>query len=166
MYIQNFRKFHQTIWILAIFEIFVQLWLFFGQKSSKMTKSKNSFLVNFLLLRSIYIPNFRKFHQPVWIYQIFFIFGQFWLFFGQKRVKKGQNRKSGSVGIFLFTKRHLHTKFQKISSNSSQDNLWRTDERTNGRTHKGESIGPFGLQPGTKKEELNRLANEKLTRKV
>ena len=36
-----------------------------------------------------YVPNFRKFHQTIWILPIFFIFCQFWLFFGQK----GQNRK-------------------------------------------------------------------------
>ena len=58
-----------------------------------------------------------------------------------------KNQKLGSVVDFLFTKRHLHTKFQKILSNRSQDNLWRTD----GQTDKGESIGPVSLKPGTNK---------------
>ena len=77
----------------------------------------------------------------------FLRFGQFRPFL----VKKGQKRQISKIGLcgkFLFTKRHLHTKFYKISSNGSQDNLLRTE----GRTHKGElSKGPVGLQPGTNK---------------
>ena len=74
------------------------------------------FVQDFLLLGSIYIPKFRKFYQTVWILAIFFIFGQFLLFFGQKMAKKGCNRKI----IFLqhfFVGKHIHTKFQKISLN-------------------------------------------------
>ena len=77
----------------------------------------------------------------VWILTIFFIFGK----------KKDKRLKSSKSEIwfwreFLFAKKHLYTKFQKISSNNLQDNLWRTDWLMN----RGDSICPFGLQPGTK----------------
>ena len=90
-------------------------------------------------------------------FSIFFIFGQFWLFTYQISVnfpkqfgfckfssflsisalfsQKGQKRQKSKIrlcGEFPFTKRHLHTKFQKISSNGSKDNL--TDARTHGPT--------------------------------
>ena len=58
-----------------------------NNKAKERPKSKNCFLLNFLLLRIIYIQNFRKFHQTVWILPILLIYGQFWLFFGQQRPK-------------------------------------------------------------------------------
>ena len=76
--------------------------------------------------------------------------------FGRFLAKKGQKRPKSKIGLcdeFSFTKRHLHAKFQKISLNSSQDNMLRTEGRMEGRTHKGESIGPVGLQPGTNNNE-------------
>jgi len=82
IYIPNFRKIHQTVWILPIFFIFYQSWLFFWPKKVKMSGSGIYF---FLFFRSIYTPNFRKIHLPVWILPINFIFGNFWLLFGQKR---------------------------------------------------------------------------------
>ena len=121
IYIPNFRKFHQTVWILPICFIFGQFSLFLVEKRPKKAEIQ--------LLKSTYIPNFRKFHQTVWILPIFFIFVNF----GRFLAKKGQKRpksKNGLCGEFSFTKRHLHTKFQKISSNGSQDNLWRKDGRT------------------------------------
>ena len=44
-------------------------------------------VVNFHLLKGIYIPNFRKFHQTVWILAIFFIF---FPFFASLRPKKAR----------------------------------------------------------------------------
>ena len=135
IYIPNFRKFHQTVWILASFfflfffgcflvkkrpkkaeiqkkkfcslffvgkhlhtkfqttssngldfasflnflSILAVIWLI---TTKKRPKSKKNDLVAFFLLGSIYIPNFRKFHQTAWILPVFLIFGQFWLFFG------------------------------------------------------------------------------------
>ena len=73
----KFQKNYQTVWILPIFFNFCQFWLFLAKKAPKMPKSKNCFLQHFLLLGSIYLPNFRKFHQTVLILPIFFIFGQF-----------------------------------------------------------------------------------------
>ena len=59
---------------------------FFGcflvKKRPKKAEIQKKFFMAFSLLRSIYIPNFRKFHQTVQILPIFFIFGQFWLFLG------------------------------------------------------------------------------------
>ena len=67
-----------------------------------MAKSKNNFLQHFLLLRSIYLPNFRKFHQPVCILPIFFNFCQFWLFFGQKRPNSDKIKKRLFCSIFFY----------------------------------------------------------------
>ena len=139
--------FYQIIWFfLPIFFTFDKFWQIFCQK---MPKLKNSFFVAFSFIgkHPIYIPNFRKFHQKVWILSIFFIFDQNLLFFGQKKTKNA-NIKIGLCGFIYY----WGIKFLKISSNSSQDNLWQTC----GWTHKGESIGPFGLQPGTKKKITDR----------
>ena len=65
-----------------------------------------------------------------------------------KKKQKMQTSKIGLCGFIYY----WGIKFLKISSNSSQDNLWQTC----GWTHKGESIGPFGLQPGTKKKITDR----------
>ena len=47
-------------------------------KKAKIGKNqKSGSLVNFHLLKGIYIPNFRKFHQTVWILPIFFFFAVF-----------------------------------------------------------------------------------------
>ena len=49
--------------------------------------------------------------------------------FQQKKIQQknifsiSAKSKIGLCGEFSFTKRYLHTKFQKISSNGSQDNL-------------------------------------------
>ena len=110
-------------------------WLFLGQKMVKKGWNwKLIFLQHFLLLGRIYIINFRKFHQTIWILPIFFIFGQFWLFFLPKKDQKMTKSKENIFVAFSFVEKHLLTKFQKISSNGSQDNLWRTDARTNKRT--------------------------------
>ena len=118
--------------MMTIFFIFLnKFWLLFGQqKGQKMPKSKNSFFVEFSFLGSIYIPNFRKFYQTVWILPIFFIFGQFLMFFSQKKAKKGQNRKS-DCGEFSFTKRHLPN-FRKFHQTVPKI-IW--DGRTDRRTH-------------------------------
>ena len=116
IHIQNFRKFHQTVWILPILLILVNfdcflvkkrpkkveiqkkifrsilfcwkaskyqisenftkrfgfcqfsyfwsiLTVFWLKNGQKRSKSKKRFLEHFVLLGSIYIPNFRKFHQ-------------------------------------------------------------------------------------------------------
>jgi len=88
------------------------------------TQKTNQLIANFLLLGSIYVPNYRKKIQTIWILPIFFIFGQFSL-----------------CGEFPFTKRQLHTKFKK-------------NQQTVPKI-KGESIGPFSLQPGTNKYSNN-----------
>ena len=105
---------------MPIFFIFIQFWLYFGQKKAKKCQNKKSgSVMNFHLLWSNYIPNFRKFHQTVWILPIFFIFSQFWLFFGQKRQqKKCQKSKNSFFVAFYFVGKHLHTKLQIFSSNS------------------------------------------------
>jgi len=46
---------------------------------------------------------------------IFFVFGQFWLFF-TKKDQNGQNKKI-FFDEFSFVGKHLHTKFMKILSN-------------------------------------------------
>ena len=99
------------------FANFLHFWsisaVFLAKKSQNR---KIAFLLNFFLLGSIYIPNFRKLYQTVLILPIFFIFGQFWLFFGQKKAQKCQNQKCFFVA-FSFVGKHQFTKFQKISSN-------------------------------------------------
>ena len=134
IYIENFRNFHQMVWILPNF--LAVFWLKNGQKRPK---SKKSFFVAFFLLGSIYLPNFRKFHQTVWILPIFFIFVNFGRFFSQKRpkkAKKGKNRKSGSVvnfhllkGIYIPNFRKFHQTVPKIICDG------RTNERTNAQTN-------------------------------
>ena len=52
----------------------------------------------------------------VWILPIFFIFRQFWLFFGNKKATKGRNQNNFFLA-FSFDEKHLHTKLQKTSSN-------------------------------------------------
>ena len=56
---------------------------------------------HFLLLGSIYLPNFRKCQQTVWILPIFSIFGQFWLFFTIKDQKMIKSKKSFFCSIFF-----------------------------------------------------------------
>ena len=78
-----FQKITSTVWILPNFFIFCQFWLFFWPRNAK--KGRNRTIVfpqHLFLLGNIYIPNFRKFHQTVWILPIFLIFGQFGCFFG------------------------------------------------------------------------------------
>jgi len=84
IYIPNFRKFYQTVWILPIFFIFGQFWLFFWPKNAKIEKQ---FFLEFSFVRKYLRTNFRKFYQTVWILPIFFIFSQFWLFFWPKKAK-------------------------------------------------------------------------------
>ena len=95
----DFANFLNFWSILAVF------WLKNGQKRPK---SKKVFLQHFVLLRSIYIPHFRKFYKTVWIQQILFIFGQ----------KTTPKYKKMFFVAFYFVGKHLYTKFQKISSNS------------------------------------------------
>ena len=99
---------------LPFWSILSVFWLKNGKKGRN---PKKVFLKYFVLLRSIYMQNFRKFYQTVWILAIFFIFGKFWLVFGQKMAKKGWNRKIVFVVTFYFVGKHLHTKFQKKLSN-------------------------------------------------
>ena len=108
--IKNFRKFHQTVWILPIFFIFKQFWLFFGKESAKKGRNpKKLFCSIFFLLESIYISNFRKFHQTVLILAI--IFSP--CFLVKKRPKKAEIQKKFFCSIFFIEKR-LHTEFQKF----------------------------------------------------
>ena len=72
-----------------------------GQKKAEV--QKKFFCSIFILIGSIYIPNFIKFHQVVWILQIFLIFGQLWLFFGPKKAKKCRNRKTVFLWPFFLT---------------------------------------------------------------
>ena len=81
---------------------FINFDCFFGQEMPKMPKPKKKVcLLNFLLLKSIYIPNISKFYQAVWILAIFFIFGLFWLFFGKKRPKNAEIEKHFFVAFFF-----------------------------------------------------------------
>ena len=98
----------------ANFLHFGQFWLFLAKKGQKGQNRKSGTVVNFHLLRGIYIPNFRKFHQTVWILPIFFIFGCFLV---KKRRKKAEIKKINIFCSIFFVGKHLHTKFQKISSN-------------------------------------------------
>jgi hypothetical protein len=86
------------------FSIFSQFWLFLARKGKKCQNRKEKKLLNLLLLRSIYIPNFSKFYQAVWILEIFFIFGLFWLFFGKK---KGQQMPK-LQGMYIPNFRKFH----------------------------------------------------------
>ena len=97
---------------LYFWSILTVFWLKNGQKTPKY---KKSFFIAFSLLGSIYIPNFRKFHQMVWILAIFLFF-YFCCFLVKKRPKKAEIEKKFFCSIF-FVGKHLHTKFQKISSN-------------------------------------------------
>ena len=54
---------------------------------------------------------------------------EFWLFLAKKAQKMPKSKNSFYLA-FPFVGIHLNTKFQKITSNSSQDNLWQTDRRT------------------------------------
>ena len=88
IYIPNFRKFNQTVWILPIFS-FLSILAFFCKKKAKKGKNRKlGSVVNFHLLKGIYVPNFRKFHRMVCILAIFFYF--FWPFFALFRPKKAK----------------------------------------------------------------------------
>ena len=79
------------LYFLSILAVF---WLKNGQKTPKY---KKSFFIAFSLLGNIYIPNFKKFHQTVWILAILF-FAVFWLKNGQKRPK---SKKSSFIAFSL-----------------------------------------------------------------
>ena len=93
IYKPDFRKFHQTVRILPIFFILVNFGCFLVKKRPKKAEIQKKFFWSILFcweaytLRSIYIPNFRKFHQTVWILPIYLIFGQFGCFLVKKRPK-------------------------------------------------------------------------------
>ena len=108
IYIPNFRKFHLTVWILPIFFL-IFLAVFWLKNGQKGWNPKKVFFVAFLLLGSIYIPDFRKFHQTVWILASFFFF-LFWLKNGQKKPKSKKKIVAfffmGSIYIPNFRKIH------------------------------------------------------------
>ena len=60
------------------------------------------------MLESIYLPNFGNFHQTFWLLPIFFIFGQFWLLFGQKMAKKAEIEKSFFRSLFFCWERSTY----------------------------------------------------------
>ena len=115
IYIQNLQ--HFFCWEVSIYQIsenfikrfgfcrfssfLVNFGYFLVKKRPKKAKSKKSFFVAFFLLGSIYIPNFRKFHQTAWILPVFLIFGQFWLFFWLKNgQKKAEIQKKNCSILF------------------------------------------------------------------
>ena len=101
IYIPNFRKCYQTVWILPISSFLVNFCCFLAKKKGQRCQNRKIvFLKHFLLLGSIYIPNFRKF-QTVWILPIFFIFGKFWLFSAKKGQERPKSKKKFLCSIFF-----------------------------------------------------------------
>jgi hypothetical protein len=88
---------------LSIFAVFL---------AKKCENRKIVFLLNFLLLGSIYIPNFRNFIKWFGFCQFSSFLVNFGCFFG----KKCQNQKIVFLE-FSFVRKHLRTKFQKILPN-------------------------------------------------
>ena len=58
-----------------------------------------------------------------------------------------KSRKSAWIGFLVLNVPYFVPSFGKIVRAVSENELGRTDGRTDG----GDSIGPFGFQPGTKK---------------
>ena len=85
----NFDAFLHFLSILTVF------W------PKKPVKCQFLFL-NFLLLRSIHILIFRKFHEMVWILLIVSVFSQFLVFFVQKRPKNAKIEKKLFCWIFFY----------------------------------------------------------------
>ena len=62
-----------------------------------------------------------------------------------------KSQKSAWIGFLVLNVPYFVPSFGKIVGAVSENEPERTDERTNGRTNGGDSIGPFGFQPGTNK---------------
>ena len=103
--IANFLHF---LSILAVF------WLKNGQKRSK---SKKSFFVAFLFVGKHLHTKYQNFIKRFGYCQFSSFFVNFGCFLVKKRLKRPKSKKSFFVA-FCFVEKHLHTKFQKISSNS------------------------------------------------
>ena len=108
----KFRKISSNGLSLQIFFIFGQFLRVFWRKKGQ--NQKIVFLLNFLFLGSIYLPNFRKCYQTVWILPIssFLVTSGFLL---AKKAPKMPKSKNSLFVAFSFVGRHLLTKFQKIS---------------------------------------------------
>ena len=66
--------FYQMVWILPIFFIFCQFWLFFTKKYQKMTKSKNNIFVEFSFVGKYLHTKFQKILSNGFYFANFFNF--------------------------------------------------------------------------------------------
>ena len=135
-------------------------WIFFCWEASKYSFSENfikrfvfckfsSLFVNFGSILALFCPKNAEIEKQFFVafsfvgkllhikFQENFIkrfgfcqFSSFLVNFGYFLAKKSPKSKIGICGESSFTNRHMLTKFQKISLNCSQDNLWRTNART------------------------------------
>ena len=129
------------VWILPIFLIFFQFWLFFGQEKAQKCKNRKIVFwgIFFCWEASTYpiLVNFIELFE-------FCQFSSFWINFDSFLAKNG--KKSGSLMNFHLLKCIYIPNCRKFFPRRTV-----TNTQTDGRRHKGESIGPFGLQPGTNK---------------
>ena len=104
------------VWILPIFFIFCQFLLFFGHKRAKKGQNQKKFICSIFFfweastyqISENFIEQFGFSH-----FFLFFFLAVFWLKNGQKMPKSKK-----SFLYHFFVGNHLHTKFQKILSNS------------------------------------------------
>ena len=132
IYLPNFKKFHQTVWILPIFFILGQFWLLLYHKRPKNYKMEKIYLCSIFFCWEHLLTNFPKISSTVWVLPIFFILVNFGCFLAKKG-QKCQNRKLGYVvnfhllrGIYIPNFRKFHQTVPKIIC----------DKRTHKRKHK------------------------------
>ena len=113
IYISNFREFIKRFGFANFLHFLSILAVFLAKKCQNR---KKVFYVAFPILGKHLLTKFQKISTNGLDIANFLHFLSIWLFFNKKDQKRPKS-KIGLCGEFSFTKWHLHTKFQKISSN-------------------------------------------------